>query len=80
MPSSTFRAVNAYETITILVTGGTAFVGAIDYLRFGGPMIQLGRQGALWFEHVADRPIDERPSEDDIDLPIPRRPLRGRLD
>jgi hypothetical protein len=71
---------NVYETVTILVTGGTALVGAIDYLRSGGPLVQLGRHGTLWFEHLADRSIEERPSEDEIDLPIPRRPLRGRLD
>jgi hypothetical protein len=70
---------NVYETVTILVTVGTAVVGLVDHLRSGGPLTQLGRQGAWWFEHPADRPISERPSEDQIDAPIPRRPLRGRL-
>ena len=69
----------AYETVTILVTVGSLVVGVVDYLRSGGALAQLGRQGGLWFDHAADRPIADRPSEDQIDAPIPRRPLRGRI-
>ncbi len=68
-----------YETVTVLVVAGTLIVGLIDYLRAGGPIAQLGRQGAFWFEHSEDRPLDQHPSEDRADAPIPRRPLRGRL-
>lgn len=72
---------NAYATITILVTVGAAAIGLVDYLRSGGPFRQLSqRGGAFWFEHPDDLPIEERPSEDAIDAPIPRRPLRGRSD
>lgn len=71
---------SAYETVTILVVVGTVVVGLFDYLRGGGPLTQLGEQGALWFDHLVDRAIAERPSEDQIDSPIPRRALRGRLD
>lgn len=70
---------DAYETVTILVVAGAILVGVIDYFRAGGPLTQLGRQGTLWFDHLADWPITDRPSEDDIDAPIPRRPLRGRM-
>lgn len=68
-----------FEAVTIIATAGAAVAGIVGYLRFGGPLTQLGRQGMLWFEHVTDRPLDEAPSEDQADLPIPRRPLRGRL-
>lgn len=71
---------NAFETVTILVTVGAAVVGVWMYLRSGGPLAQLGRQGMLWFDHITDRPLSEAPSEDEVDLPIPRRPLRGRSD
>lgn len=71
---------NAFETVTILVTIGAAAVGVWMYLRSGGPLAELGRQGALWFDHILDRPLSEMPSEDEPDLPIPRRPLRGRSD
>ena len=37
-----------------------------------------GRDGAMWFDHLADLPLEERPSEDALDAPIPRRPLHGR--
>jgi hypothetical protein len=69
-----------FETVTIVVTVGSAVVGVLSYLRSGGPLAQLGRQGTLWFDHVMDRPLSEAPSEDEADPPIPRRPLRGRLD
>jgi hypothetical protein len=71
---------NAFETVTILVTVGAAVVGVWMYVRSGGPLTQLGRQGMLWFDHIMDRPLSEAPSEDEIDLPIPRRQLRGRPD
>jgi hypothetical protein len=73
--------VNALQTVTILVVAGTAIVGLIDYLRRGGPLSQLsrlGRDGVVWFDRLADLPIDQRPSEDELDAPIPRRPLTGR--
>ena len=72
---------NALQTVTILVVAGTAIVGLIDYLLRGGPLSRLGRlgrDGAVWFDHLADLPIDRRPSEDELDAPIPRRPLSGR--
>jgi hypothetical protein len=69
----------AFETVTIIATLGSALAGTVTYLRSGGPLAQLGRQGTLWFEHVTDRPLAEVPSEDEPDLPIPRRPLRGRI-
>jgi hypothetical protein len=71
---------NAFETVTIVVTAGAALVGAWVYLRSGGPLAQLGRQGTFWFDHVTDRPLADAPSEDEVDLPIPRRPLRGRVE
>jgi hypothetical protein len=72
-------AMNAFETVTVLVTVGGAVIGFVSYLRGGGPLAQLGRQGTLWFDHILDRPLSEAPSEDEVDLPIPRRPLRGRI-
>lgn len=71
---------NAYETVTVLVTAGAAVVGLIDYLRSGGAWSSAGRAGTLWFDHAADQPLESRPSEDAVDLPIPRRPLRGRVE
>jgi hypothetical protein len=69
-----------FETVTIVATTGATAVGLWGFLRGGGPLAELGRQGSLWFDHVSDRPLAEAPSEDAVDLPIPRRPLRGRAD
>jgi hypothetical protein len=71
--------VNVYEIVTIAVTAGTVVFGVIDYLRTGSALVGLGESGSFWFDHLADRPFEQRPSEDEVDAPIPRRPLRGRL-
>ena len=71
------RYVNAFETVTILVTAGGTLAGLIIAFR-GGVLSGLGRDGAMWFDHLADLPIEQRPSEDERDAPIPRRPLHGR--
>ena len=68
-----------FETVTIAATTGAALAGTVAYFLSGGPLTQLGRLGSLWFEHVSDRPLADAPSDDQTDLPIPRRPLRGRL-
>ena len=69
-----------FETVTIITTIGAAVAGTVAYIRSGGPLAQLGRNGTYWFDHTADQALADVPSEDDVDLPIPRRPLRGRLD
>lgn len=71
------KCVNALETITILVTAGATLVGVVNAFR-GGVLSRLGRDGVMWFDHIDDLPLDERPSEDDRDAPIPRRPLYTR--
>ena len=76
----TFNDMYGFEMVTIATTAAAAVAGVVGYLRTGGPLTQLGQHGTLWFDHVTDRPLSEAPSEDDLDLPIPRRPLRGRLD
>ncbi len=70
---------NAFEAVTIVVTAATVVIGAVIYLRTGGPLSELGRTGVTWFDHSSDLPIEDRPSEDDRDAPIPRPPLRGRF-
>ncbi len=62
--SRTFRDVNALQTVTIVVTAGAAVLALVDYVRNGGPLSRLGREGAVWFDHLADLPLGERPSED----------------
>ena len=69
-----------FEAVTIAVAVSGAAVAGIVYLRGPGALEGLGRQGQSWFEHPADREVSDRPSEDERDTPLPRRPLRGRLD
>ena len=74
----TVKCMYGFETVTILTTVGAAVAGAVSYMRSGGPLAQLGRSGTLWFDHASDLPLDQVVSDDQVDPPIPRRPLRGR--
>ena len=76
--ASNLRCMNAFETVTIVVTAGAAVLGLIVCALTGSPLSRLGRDGVAWFDHLADLPIDQRPSEDELEAPIPRRPLTGR--
>ena len=50
-----------YETVTILTVVGAVAIGLVDYLRSGGPLTQLSRQGTLWFAHPDDEPMSAVP-------------------
>ena len=69
----------ALEAVTIIVTVGAVLVALTPPFRFGRAFGEFGRQGGMWFERGEDRPVEERPSEDAIDPPLPRRPLRARF-
>ncbi len=66
------------QAVTIAVAVLGAVVAVIAYLRGPAGLEQLGRQGQTWFDHAGDRVVEERPSEDERDAPLPRRRLRGR--
>jgi hypothetical protein len=68
---------NTFEAVTLGVTAASTALAFTPYLRPSRVLDQLGRQGKVWFEHVDDLALDQRPSEDDRDAPLPRRPLRG---
>jgi hypothetical protein len=69
---------NAFEAVIIIVLIGAVVIAAIAYLRFGGPLQELGRTGQTWFDRREDIRVEDRPSEDEMDAPIPKRPIRGR--
>lgn len=71
-------SVNPFEIITIVVGIGGFVVAATPYFRIGRTLDDLGRQGQMWFESPQERGLDVQPSEDAVDDPIPRRPLRSR--
>jgi hypothetical protein len=65
-----------------IVTIGVALVAiALCFLRYfqpGRAAAELGRQGQIWFDHLEDHEVAERPSDDAKDSPVPRRRLRAR--
>ncbi len=69
---------NPLEIVTIVVGIVGIVVAATPYFRTGRTLEDLGRQGQMWFETPAERGLDVQPSEDAVDDPIPRRPLRAR--
>lgn len=69
---------NAFEVVTIVVSVIAIALALTAYFRVGNVVRELGRSGHSWFERSEDREIEERPSEDERDDPIPHRPLRGR--
>ncbi|MDQ6745214.1 MAG: hypothetical protein M3Z27_04245 [Actinomycetota bacterium] len=69
---------NAFETIILIVTVAAVVLALSAVFGPGRSLQDIGRSGSLWFDHQDDLPLDQRPSEDERDAPIPRRPLRGR--
>ena len=70
---------NAMEAVTLIATFGGLLVTLTPPFRLGRGLSDLGRQGTAWFEHDEDRALEERPSEDALDAPLPHRPLRTRF-
>jgi hypothetical protein len=70
--------VNTFEIITIAVGVGGIVLAATPWFSVGRALGELGRQGQAWFESPTDRALEVQPSEDAMDAPIPRRPLRAR--
>jgi hypothetical protein len=70
--------ITTFEIVMFVVT---ALAIAACFTRFFSvrrAVASLGRQGAFWFEHEEDRAVEDRPTEDGRDAPLPRRPVRAR--
>jgi hypothetical protein len=70
----------AFEAVTIGVAASAAVVTLGIYLRRPSPFDSLGRTGSSWFAHPDDLSLEDQPSEDELDAPLPVRRLRGRAD
>jgi hypothetical protein len=68
----------AFEIVEIVVSAVAVVLALTSYFRTGRILRDLGRSGATWFEHTEDREVSERPTEDGVDEPLQRRPLRPR--
>ena len=69
----------SFEIVTIAVSLFAIGLCFLRYFRPGSAAAELGRQGQMWFDHLEDREVAQRPSEDAKDSEIPRRHLRGRF-
>ena len=68
---------STFEIVTIAVTLLSLAVRFTRYFRTGRVLADLGK-GSMWFDHQEDLGFDERPIDDEVDAPIPHRPLRAR--
>jgi hypothetical protein len=68
-----------FEVVLIVVCSVGVLLAAGIHFPVRKLIEQVGRRGGLWFEHPDDIPVQDEPSEDERDPPIPRRRLRGRL-
>jgi hypothetical protein len=68
---------SAFEVVLIIVGALAILVACTSYFRTRNVVRQLGESPRA-FAHPEDRPIDQRPSEDERDEPLPKRPVRGR--
>lgn len=69
---------SAFEVVTFVVAIVALAIAVFLYLRLHSVLDEFGRRGDTWFDHARDIPVEDQPSEDAVDAPIPRRPLRGR--
>jgi hypothetical protein len=70
--------ITAFEIVVFAVAGLAMAACFTPFFSIRRAVASLGRQGAFWFEHEEDREVEERPTEDGRDAPLPRRPLRAR--
>jgi hypothetical protein len=68
---------SAFEIVLVVVGVVGILLGAVWYFGTHDLLSRLGTSPES-FAHPDDRPISERPSEDDRDEPLPKRPLRGK--
>jgi hypothetical protein len=69
--------VSAFEAVLIVVAVLAILVACTGYFRPRNVTKQLGESPQA-FAHPEDRPLSERPPEDERDRPLPKRPVRGR--
>ncbi len=67
-----------FALVTFVVCGAGIAWGAVFRLTSNRSLDGLGR-GGMWFAHEDELPIEDRPSEDGPDSPLPKRALRGRF-
>jgi hypothetical protein len=70
---------NSFEIVTVVVSVFAMLLCLTGYFRPGRVLRELGRTGSTWFEHPDERELADRPSEDALEAPLPRRPLRARF-
>jgi hypothetical protein len=68
---------SAFEIVLIIVAVLAIAVACTRYFWPRNVVEQLG-DSPRGFAHPEDRPLGDRPSEDQRDQPLPKRPARGR--
>jgi hypothetical protein len=74
-----FLDMSTFALVTIVVCCASAVIAAYLFARTVPALDGVGR-GGLWMDHQQDLPLEDQPSQDDPDLPLPKRALRGRFE
>ena len=69
---------STFEIVVIVVAVIGIGLALTPWFSISRLMARIGRSGGTWFDHADDLPVEQRPSDDERDAPIPKRPLRGR--
>jgi hypothetical protein len=70
--------VTTFEVVVIVVAVVGIGLALTPWFRPTRLISRIGRRGGTWFDHAEDLPVEQRPTNDERDAPIPSRPLRGR--
>jgi hypothetical protein len=68
---------NAIEIVLVIIAVGALALAAVRYFRPHNAADDLGQSPGS-FAHPEDEAVSDRPSDDDRDAPLPRRPVRSR--
>src|ERR1700741_4631176 len=64
------RRMSLFEVVVIVVAIICIPLAAVMHFPVRKLIDQVGRRGALWFDHSEDVPVRDQPSEDARDAPI----------
>jgi hypothetical protein len=69
---------STFAVVVIIVGAVGILLACTRFFRSKRAADQLGATGGNWFENPDERLLQDRPSEDTRDEPLPQRPVRGR--
>jgi hypothetical protein len=70
--------VSTFAIVVIVVAVVGIALALTPWFSISRVLSGFGRHGKTWMDHQDDQAIEDRPTGDEQEAPIPARPLRGR--